>query len=505
MGPEPLTPHAPFARGRAGWVGPAAAVVAVVAQWVLHVAVPRAPFAPFSLGEWAVRRAPGGLATAAIDQLGHQALRILAAATVAGAVAVGWILRRARPPWLGLAALAGTLVASVLDPRRPDLLHALGAGLVAAAGAALTATLLPAPRLVTGRPSPDGPTPDWDRRRLVLGGLGLLGAVVLGGAALVRPGRRAAPDRVPADRPSRPNPDPPLSSVVGLSPAVTARARHYVVDIDLDDPVVDGDAWRLQLRGAVAEPTRWSLEALRAMPTVERLITLTCISNTIGGPLIGTARWIGVPLPDLLRLARPGAQARFLVAHAADGYTESFPLAEARRPDALVAFGMNGSLLPRAHGYPARLLIPGHYGMKQVKWLDRLELVDVDPVGYWGQRGWDPTAVIRTGSRFDVPHAGDDVAGRFTTAGVAWAGDRRIAAVEVSTDDGRSWKAAVIEREQDPLAWRRWTLDLDLPPGVHPLTVRAVDGTGRLQDPDRRAPHPSGASGYHRIVVTVAR
>jgi DMSO/TMAO reductase YedYZ molybdopterin-dependent catalytic subunit len=308
---------------------------------------------------------------------------------------------------------------------------------------------------------------------------------------------------VRADDPARLDPDPSLDSVAGLSPAVTSRRRHYVVDIDLDDPVADGDAWRLEIGGAAASPVRWSLDDLRSMPTVERLITLSCISNIVGGPLIGTARWTGVPLPDLLRPARPSTRARFLVARAVDGYRESFPLSEARRRDALVAFAMNGSLLPRAHGFPARLLVPGHYGMKQVKWLERLDLVEDDPVGYWGQRGWDTAAVVRTGSRFDVPRAGDDVSSRFTAAGVAWAGDRRISQVELSADDGRTWRAARLERELDPLAWRRWSLELDLPPGVHPLTVRAVDGAGQVQDPDRRAPHPSGASGYHRIVVNV--
>lgn len=490
-------------RARPWWVGPVSAALALAAQWALHVAMPRAPFAPFSVGEWLIRRAPGRLATAAIEHLGHQALRTLAALTVIVAVAVGWALRRATPRWLALAALAGTLAASTLDPRHPDLVHSVGSGLVAAAGAALIATLFTPQGTMPAREAGEPPEPDWLRRRLLLGGVGALGSLALGGSALFRSGHDHGSDRVRADRPAHPDPDPSLATLPGLSSAVTSRRRHYVVDIDLDDPVVDGDAWRLRIGGAVARPDRFTLDALRAMPTVERLVTLSCISNTVGGPLIGTARWTGVPLADLLHLAGPWPRARFLVARAVDGYTETFPLDEAHRHDALVAFGMNGALLPGAHGYPARLLIPGHYGMKQVKWLERLDLAQDDPVGYWGRRGWDRTAIVRTGSRFDIPRTGDDVPTRITAAGVAWAGDRKITTVELSPDDGRTWRTALLERELDPLAWRRWHIELELPPGLHPLTVRAVDGTGQVQDPDRRAPHPSGASGYHRIVVTV--
>jgi Oxidoreductase molybdopterin binding domain/Mo-co oxidoreductase dimerisation domain len=239
------------------------------------------------------------------------------------------------------------------------------------------------------------------------------------------------------------------------------------------------------------------------MPTVERLVAMCCISNPVGGPLVGNARWTGVPLADLLRQAGPTAAAVTVEAVAADGYRETYPLPALAGQDVLVAFGMNGAELPQQHGYPARLLVPGRYGMKSVKWLTRLALLPAPAAGYWEQRGWDPVATIRTQSRIDVPADHDAVPPRFTVAGIAWAGDRRVARVQVLADDHGPWMPAVLERQADPLGWRRWRLGLELPPGLHTLAVRAVDGTGQVQAAERLPPHPSGASGYHRIVVRV--
>ncbi len=425
--------------------GLAPAVAALAAQWLLHLAVPQAPFAPFSLGERLVRQAPGGLATAAIDLLGHQALHVVAAMCVAGALALGFALRRATPRVLGGAALVASLGAAWLDPRGPGPPWALAAGAVAALAAVL------APLAVAARPGHD----------------------------------------------------PGFAGIAGLSAAVTPTPDHYVVDIDLADPAVPGGGWALRVDGAVARPLRLALADLRAMPTVERLVTMCCISNPVGGPLVGNARWNGVPLADLLRQAHPTGAAVTVEAVAADGYRETYPLPALAGQDVLVAFGMNGAELPRQHGYPARLLVPGRYGMKSVKWLTRLALLPAPAAGYWEQRGWDPVATIRTQSRIDVPADHAAVPLRFTVAGIAWAGDRRIARVEVLADDHGPWMPAALEHQADPLGWRRWRLGLQLPPGLHTLAVRAVDGTGQTQAAERLPPHPSGASGYHRIVVRV--
>jgi Oxidoreductase molybdopterin binding domain/Mo-co oxidoreductase dimerisation domain len=186
----------------------------------------------------------------------------------------------------------------------------------------------------------------------------------------------------------------------------------------------------------------------------------------------------------------------------ADGYFETIPVGTAMLPSVLVAAAMNGEVLPREHGYPARLLVPGRYGYKSVKWLEFLALVPSGARGYWVERGWDPQGVIRTESRFDTRGDHSRLPGQFTAAGVAWAGERGISLVEVSADDSHKWTRAELEPPADPLAWRRWRVPMSLPPGVHALTVRATDGTGALQPSAYLPPHPSGASGYHRIVIT---
>ncbi len=254
----------------------------------------------------------------------------------------------------------------------------------------------------------------------------------------------------------------------------------------------------------MATPLSLSLADLQAMGTKERLNNLSCISNPVGGDLIGNSRWTGVPLDALLDMGQPRPEAVTLAAASDDGFTGGIRLDEICGKDALIAFGMNGELLPRSHGFPARLLFPNHYGMRNVKWLTRLELKTEDEQGYWARRGWDRDAVVRTESRFDVPGDGDTVESPFSCAGIAWAGSRGIQAVQVSADGGQSWQAAQLETELAPLSWRRWQVSLDLPAGRHTLAVRAVGGTGTPQDATERDPHPSGASGYHRINVTVA-
>jgi DMSO/TMAO reductase YedYZ molybdopterin-dependent catalytic subunit len=475
--------------------GAGAAAAALGAQWVLHRAYRWSPFAPYSLADLVIRRAPGWLAAWAIDRLGHADKQVLVWALIGGALVIGAALSRYKAAPMAAAAGVLSLAAAGADPRRPPLAGALlSAGVaVVAAGAVLV--------LAGSAGSPD--TIDPGRRRLVAGLALLAVGAWLVPAALRRSLRHVPAELVRADRPAIVPPSAGFDAVSGLSPLVTRRAAHYTVDIDLEAPAVSSSSWRLAVGGLVSHPIRVSLAELRAAVTEERLATLSCVSNPVGGPLVGNARWTGVPLAELLRQARPDPRARFVVAHGADGYWETYPLDEVASGGPLVAVGMDGVLLPVGHGFPARLLVPGHYGMKSVKWMTRLEVVETDPVGYWGQRGWDEPAVTRTESRIDTPSAFAKVRAPFVVAGVAWAGSRRIAAVEVSRDGGRSWRPAELEREAGPLSWRRWRLTVDPPPGVHPVSVRATDGAGTVQDPRPRPAHPAGASGYHRITVTV--
>ena len=485
-------------RMSAGLPGLWTAALAVVVQRLLHGAFHDAPFAPYALAEWVVRKTPGPLATYAIDHLGHRALPTFGYAFIAATLVLGFLVGR-RPAWLLAAiAFALTLVAAYLDPLPHSVPWAFASAFVVAC------TAFVAPLALQRHVEPGAQGTDWARRRLLAqGALGLI-VIGVGGTAALRAGSRSTPTGpVRADQPAAIPADPTFREVAGLSPRVTPRADHYVVDIDLEDPLISESDWRLTINGAVNRPQSLSLADLQAMATKERLNNLSCISNPVGGDLVSNSRWTGLPLDALLDMAQPSPQAVTLVAVAFDGYTEGIRLDEIRGKDALIAFGMNGELLPRSHGFPARLLFPNHYGMRNVKWLTRLELKTQDEEGYWARRGWDREAVVRTESRFDTPRDGATVQSPFVCGGIAWAGARRIQAVEVSPDGGQSWRAAELEVDLGPLSWRRWQVSLDLPPGRHSLAVRAVDGTGTRQDAVERPPHPSGASGHHRINVTV--
>jgi DMSO/TMAO reductase YedYZ molybdopterin-dependent catalytic subunit len=492
-------------RDGAGLAGLVAMAVVLVVQALLHTAFHEAPFAPYSAAEWVIRQSPGPLATYAIDNFGHRAQSVLTYSLIASALALGFLVGR-RPAWV-LALLAGglTLVAAYLDPMPQDIAGVVASAFVAGLTGWLTMVAVRRLPASTEGEATEPERVNWSRRQFLA--RTSLGFVLVGvfGAAFARSGSRSTPTGpVRADSPATVPADSAFASVPGLSPQVTPREDHYVVDINVQDPLISESGWRLKVDGEVATPLSLSLDELRAMATEERINNLTCISNRVGGGLIGNSRWTGVSLDALLDMARPKPGAVTLVAEAFDGFTDGIRLDEIRGQGALIAIGMNGLLLSRDHGFPARLLFPDHYGMRNVKWLTRLELKAEDEEGYWAKRGWDREAVIRTSSRIDVPGDGETVAPTFVCAGVAWAGARGIEAVEVSTDDGESWRGAQLETELGTLSWRRWRIDLEISPGDHVLTVRATDGSGRLQDAEERERHPSGASGYHRIEVKVA-
>jgi DMSO/TMAO reductase YedYZ molybdopterin-dependent catalytic subunit len=335
--------------------------------------------------------------------------------------------------------------------------------------------------------------------RRVAGGLG-----DRGGGPLVRPpdARPVTPAVVAAEPPA----GRAAFAIGGLSPEITPNREHYTVDESIIDPDIDADSWRLRIGGLVGRAAELTYQDLTGMASVEQIVTLTCISNVVGGELVGTARWTGVPLRDVL--ARAGGVSRRavrVVFHAVGGYTDSLPIAKALEATTMVAYGMNGARLPRAHGHPARIIAPGIYGMKNVKWLRRIEVVDHDYRGYWQRSaGWDNVAEVKTASRIDVPADEDLVRGELTVAGVAWAGTRRIRAVEVSPDGGRTWLAAVLRRELGPAAWRQWRVSLrPRPDGELRLLVRATDGTGAVQTEAAAPPYPAGASGHDEVRVRV--
>lgn len=291
-----------------------------------------------------------------------------------------------------------------------------------------------------------------------------------------------------------------------LTPVITSNADFYHVSKNISDPTPSSDGWSLTIAGLVDREVSFSLDDLVARATTRKITTLCCISNELNGDLIGTAEWQGVPLRDLLAEAGIRPEALDLVARAADDYADSFPVTKALDPDTLLVVGMNGETLPTDHGFPARLIVPGIYGMKNVKWLERIELVAEDFEGYWQTRGWSDTAVPQIWGRIDTPAPGDSfVAGPVTLAGVAAAGDRGIYRVEVSLDDGETWAIATLEDPINaPLTWVRWLLPLQAEPGdEYQVRLRITDGEGVTAPRDRQPPLPDGATGWPSRTVSV--
>jgi Oxidoreductase molybdopterin binding domain/Mo-co oxidoreductase dimerisation domain len=255
----------------------------------------------------------------------------------------------------------------------------------------------------------------------------------------------------------------------------------------------------------VEQPTNLTYDALRSLPSVAQDQTLECISNEVGGNLISNAHWTGVRIADLLTSAGIKAGAGELIFRCADGYSDSLHLTQALGPRALVVYQINGQPLPKAHGFPARLLVPGLYGMKNGKWVTRLEVgAGMYQGGYWEQQGWSREARVKTMTRIDVPGNGDLLTPRPTViAGVAFSGNRGISQVDVSVDGGRTWSAATLKRPLADQTWVLWELPWQPNTGSYVVTARAIDLAGFVQSPTAAPTLPDGASGYHAITVTV--
>jgi DMSO/TMAO reductase YedYZ molybdopterin-dependent catalytic subunit len=295
-------------------------------------------------------------------------------------------------------------------------------------------------------------------------------------------------------------------SVPGLARYVTDNRDFYRIDTALVLPQVDPNTWRLRIGGRVRHPMEVSFAQLLARPMVERYVTLCCVSNEVGGSLVGNARWLGVPVKDLLDEAGPEAGADQVVSRSADGWTCGTPTEVLRDGrDALLAIGMNGEPLPVAHGFPVRMVVPGLYGyVSACKWIVSMELTTFDAYdAYWVDRGWARKGPIKTQSRIDVPRRGAEVApGPVTVAGVAWAQHRGISRVEVSVDQGE-WREARLAETASVDTWRQWSWVWEATPGKHSLRVRATDREGGTQPGELKSIFPDGATGWHTIQVTV--
>ncbi|MEV1147369.1 molybdopterin-dependent oxidoreductase, partial [Micromonospora sp. NPDC049799] len=340
--------------------------------------------------------------------------------------------------------------------------------------------------------------------------LGAAGAAGLGGRWLAgQRGVSAARTAVALPTPSSvasPVPAAADLKLAQLASYVTPNSGFYRIDTALVVPQVDPTTWELRIHGRVRNPITLTFDDLLARPMVERHITLACVSNEVGGDLIGNARWLGVPIRELLDEAQPEDGADQVVGRSVDGWTCGTPTAVLRDGrDALLAVGMNGEPLPVEHGFPARMVVPGLYGyVSACKWVTELELTSfADFDAYWVPRGWSAQGPIKTQSRIDTPRRRNRLtAGPITVAGVAWAQQRGIRRVEVRVDEG-PWQEAVLAATVSVDTWVQWSWRWDATPGDHTLQVRATDSTGETQTERRTPVAPDGATGWHTVPVTV--
>ncbi|WP_105971747.1 sulfite oxidase [Streptomyces geranii] len=487
-----------------------------------------------AVGGAAIDRTPAGVKDWAIRNFGTDdklvlQLGILAVLTLF-ALALGITALRYRRTGAAGVLLFG-VVGALAATGRPDSTgpaDALPSAVGAVAGAVVLFVL--AGRLMAGGAVPDPPTresvetpqgPGWDRRGFVLAAsaaaVASAGAGVLGRALNGTRGRDAVASRANLVLPAPASPAPAVPRgaqlrIPGISPFTTPNKDFYRVDTALVVPKVDATAWRLRIHGrGVTRPVTLSFDDLLRRELIERDITLTCVSNEVGGPYVGNARWIGVRLDELLaecgvRPPSRGGPADQLVARSVDGMTIGSPVEDVLDGrDALLAVGMNGEPLPFAHGFPVRMVVPGLYGfVSACKWIEDIELTTFDAYDpYWVKRGWARRAPVRTQSRIDTPKPfARPEAGPVMVGGVAWAQHRGVDRVEVRVDDG-PWQEARLAAEDSRDTWRQWSFPWQATRGGHTLTVRATDRTGTVQPAKRTPTIPDGAAGHHSVVVTV--
>jgi len=431
------------------------------------------------------------------------------------------------------------VVVGLLSRRRPIVGDvAFGLFAVAGAGAALQVANAPVsaivPSLVAGgvgalvlrflrgrivaipatKPVSDDGSADGTSRRTFLaltGGLVALGAVAAAGGRALRDRFSAVDSRnnlvLPAaDRPGPTVTEAYATDVEGMTPFTTSNADFYRIDTALTVPQVPVESWELEIKGMVDEPLTLTFDELTEFGLVEADVTMTCVSNRVGGDLVGNARWLGVPLQRLLDEVGVDPDADQLVGRSIDGYTCGFPVsAVGDGRTCLVAVGMNGEPLPLEHGFPARLVTAGLYGyISATKWLTEIELTTFEDFdSYWVPRGYADRAPIRTQCRIDIPRTGEQVtAGPQYIAGVAWAQTKGITKVEVKVDDG-PWQEAELADELTDETWRQWRIEWDAQVGSPRLLCRATDGDGVLMPEERTEPLPDGASGWQSKLVIV--
>ena len=363
----------------------------------------------------------------------------------------------------------------------------------------------------SGRSTSNGTV--YDRRRflrlaLVMGATSVVvGAIARSvGAASAAVQQVRGSIRLPkASAPAEALPAGAQLSVPGITPFATPNADFYRIDTALQVPSIDPSGWKLRITGMVERNIEITYDELLALPLEEHWVTLACVSNEVGGGLVGNALWLGYPIRRLLERAKPMGGADMVLSRSHDGFTAGTPLAvlQDERTDAVLAVGMNGEPLPLDHGFPVRMVVPGLYGyVSATKWVVELKVTTfAKDMGYWTPRGWSALGPVKVSSRIDTP-TGEVQAGTVAIAGVAWAQHTGISKVEVRVDDG-DWQQATLARAVSTDTWLQWSYAWEATSGDHEVTVRATDADGLVQTADRAPVAPDGATGLHRVRVSV--
>lgn len=517
------------ARGRGALAGLLGAAVALACIEVVALLDAAGTSVTEAVGNRFIESFAASLKDLAVALFGTSDKVALQIGTVVVALALGaWIGSWAHrwpnlvPAGFGGFALLG-LWAAWTDPQAARPVAVVSVLLAATLGTLVAVGLQ---RRWTRTEPPGGELPEGEPaatvgRRTVLVNAGVLSAglvLLVGTARSARASARGAVARFDGvlPRPVRRVPVPPNDPaidpvsgppVTGLSPYVTPTADFFRIDTAPVVPAIDPSTHRVAITGLVERELDLSFADLLERDLVEVPITIACVSNEVGGTLVGNARWLGVPLADLLEEAGVRPEAEQLVGESVDGFTAGFPVELALDGrDALVAVGMDGEPLPREHGFPVRLVVPGVYGyVSATKWLSEIRLTTWDEEGFWIPRGWSRLGPVKTQSRIDVPRRGSVLRpGRQPIAGVSWAPTRGIRRVEVQVDDG-PWREATLGEVASEDTWVQWWLDWDAAPGEHQIRVRATDGDGDVQTARRTPVAPDGASGRHTITVRVDR
>jgi len=469
------------------------------------------------VGAWVIDNAPKPVKDFAVAVFGVRdkvalLVGIALVAIILGAAA-GMLARRRFGAVV--AVFAGFGAAGALAAAR-DQRVSVGAAAIAAAAAALLGLVVLRLLLRTGAPGSVEEGVGGSRRRFLFGAGALLGLAALSGAIgrnLIERAKRVAAGRADVVLPSPAQALPPAPAaaelgVEGLSPIVTPNSGFYRIDTAFAVPQVGLEDWALKVKGAVDRPYSLTFGDLLDLRLVERDVTLSCVSNEVGGGLVGNARWLGAPLSEILDRAGLQSGAEQVVGRSVDGFTAGFPVeAVFDGREALVAVGMNGEPLPVEHGFPARLVVSGLYGyVSATKWLSEIELTGWDDFdAYWIPRGWAKEAPIKTQSRIDTPRAGAAIEpGPTPVAGVAWAPSRGISKVEVQLGDDAPWVEAELSEALAVDSWVQWRVDWQAEPGRRRIRSRATDGDGATQPEEISPAAPDGATGWHTVSIEVS-